>query len=87
MTITSAKVFFGSEGEWVDISDAIVATDFTFSPVTEDTSSLGPVHIPTNYTASFSFSTNKREVRRFITRLARMDRRPALIHNGGKPRV
>lgn len=81
MTITTAKYLFGSSDGWVDISDAIVATDYTFRPATED-----PYHLPTNYTATLSFTTSKRAIRRMITRLARMDRRPALIHNGRKPR-
>jgi hypothetical protein len=86
MTITAAKVFFGNEGEWVDIIDAVILdADFSWNG---SINGYGQdIHrVLDDVSVSIDFTMTKREHRRFTRNLARLCRRPALIHNGRKPR-
>lgn len=71
---------------WTDISDAVTDVDFSFE---ESANAIADYTRLANYTfeASFSITMTRREHRRAITSFQRMLRRPALIHNGRKPRV
>ena len=74
-----------SAEKFKEIGDAFLAIAPT---LTEAFDELGRAaqKTATAFRASFiTFGLTKRERRRFETALARMDRRPALIHKGRKP--
>ena len=92
MTITTMRIArpgtpLDAETEWVDISPSIAAINLGFARTADAMYEMGQAAIRASQTITLAFPMSKRERRQMRTRFARLNRRPALIHKGGKPRV
>lgn len=91
MTITSMRVArpgtpLGSPTEWVDITASIASFQLGFARTAAAMDELHRAATKASQTLMLTFPLTKSEHRRMETLRARMNRRPALIHNGRKPR-
>ena len=91
MTITTMRIARpgtppDAETEWVDISNAVIlGADFSWDG---GINAYGQeiYRAQEDFAVSIDFTMTKKEARLFHRIFARWNRRPALIHNGRKPR-